>query len=61
MSDSNKKYKRVGIIGTVLFHGLLILAFVFFGLGYQIPPPEEEGVEVNLGYSDQGDGANTAD
>lgn len=50
------KYNRNGLIGTIVFHGILLLLFIFMGLTYKVPPPSEEGVEVNLGYSDQGTG-----
>jgi protein TonB len=54
MDSSEKKNKRKGIIGTILFHVLLIVAFLFMGLTYQIPPPIEEGISINFGYIDQG-------
>ena len=54
MSSSEKKNKRKGIIGTILFHTLLLIAFLFMGLTYQIPPPPEEGISINFGYIDQG-------
>ena len=54
MSSSEKKNKRKGIIGTILFHTLLLIAFLFMGLTYQIPPPPEEGISINFGYVDEG-------
>ena len=54
MTASEKKSKRNGIFGTILFHVLLIVAFLFMGLTYQIPPPPEEGISINFGYMDQG-------
>lgn len=49
-----------GIIGTILFHGLALLCFIFFGFRTPLPLPEEEGVEigtdVNLGNSETGFG-----
>jgi outer membrane biosynthesis protein TonB len=45
-----------GIIGTILFHAGLIALFIFLGLSTPLPLPGEEGVEVNLGYTDQGMG-----
>lgn len=44
------------IIGTILFHTLVALLFIFYGLTTPLPLPEEQGVEVNLGNSDQGMG-----
>ena len=48
------KDKRKGIFGTVLVHALLIVAFLFMGLTYQDPPPPEEGISINFGFSDEG-------
>ena len=54
MTSSEKKNKRNGIIGTILFHALLLLSFLFMGLTYRIPPPPEEGISINFGFDDQG-------
>lgn len=51
-----RKDKRKAIIGTVLFHLLLLFCLVFFSLRTPLPLPEEEGVFVALGYSEQGFG-----
>ncbi|MBT6650335.1 MAG: hypothetical protein HOB54_03075, partial [Flavobacteriales bacterium] len=53
MTSSEKKNKRKGIIGTILFHALLLVAFLFMGLTYQDPPPTEEGISINFGYMDE--------
>ena len=53
MSDSEKKNKRNGIIGTILFHALLLVAFLFMGLTYRIPPPPEEGISINFGFEEE--------
>ncbi|HQI70926.1 MAG TPA: hypothetical protein PLT47_09260 [Bacteroidales bacterium] len=50
------KYQKGGIAGTLLFHALLLVCFIFFGFTTPLPLPAEEGVEVNLGYSDNGMG-----
>ncbi len=50
------KDKIRGIIGTILFHLLLLLALVFMALHTPLPLPGEEGVEVNLGYDNKGTG-----
>ncbi len=42
-----KKYNTHGIIGSVIFHILVLLLLIFFGL--QTLPQEEEGILVNLG------------
>lgn len=44
--------------GTVLSVGVVFVALFLLGLSYQNPPPEEQGVEVNLGDSDFGFGDN---
>ena len=54
MSSSEKKNKRNGVVGTIIFHLLLLVAFLFMGLTYSIPPPPEEGISINFGFSDQG-------
>ena len=56
MSPSEKHNKRNGIIGTILFHSLLLIAFLFLGLTYQDPPPAEEGISINFGFVDNGMG-----
>ncbi|MEC7646532.1 MAG: energy transducer TonB [Bacteroidota bacterium] len=54
MTSLEKKNKRNGIIGTILFHTLLFFAFLFMGLTYQDPPPPEEGISINFGFNDEG-------
>ncbi len=38
-----------GIIGTVLFHCLLLLCFFFMGFKTPLPLPAEEGIEIDMG------------
>lgn len=45
-----------GLIGTILFHALIVLALIFMALRTPLPLPSEGGVEVNLGNSDDGMG-----
>ena len=54
MGAGDKRDKTKGIIGTILFHSLLIILFLFMGLTYRIPPPPEEGISINFGYMDEG-------
>ena len=56
MTAAEKKSKRKGIIGTILFHAFLLVAFLFMGLTYQDPPPAEEGISINFGFIDEGFG-----
>jgi len=51
----NNSDKRRGLIGTILFHLLLLVIFIFYGLTYEFPPPQE-GILINFGTSDQGTG-----
>jgi len=56
MSAAEKKSKRKGIIGTMMFHALLMVAFLFMGLKHQDPPPNEEGISINFGFIEEGFG-----
>lgn len=49
------KHKREGFIGTVIFHIILLIVFIYAGLTYTVPPPEY-GMLVNFGTSDTGSG-----
>jgi len=48
--------RKYGIIGTLLFHGILIALLIFFGFSTPLPLPEEEGILVNFGTSSTGSG-----
>ncbi len=52
----NSKNKRIGFIGTALFHISIIILLFFFGFRTPIPLPEEEGILINFGNTDQGAG-----
>ena len=54
MSSSEKNNKIKGIAGTIIFHSLLAICFIFMGLTYRIPPPPEEGITINFGFTDEG-------
>lgn len=56
MRETDKKDRRAALIGTLIFHGIVLLGMLFLSLTTPLPLPGEEGVEVNLGYSDQGMG-----
>ncbi|MGQ1785755.1 MULTISPECIES: cell envelope integrity protein TolA [unclassified Saccharicrinis] len=47
-----KKYNRQGVVGSVIFHVLILLLLIFFGL--TTLPQEEEGILVNLGNVETG-------
>lgn len=50
------KDRRRGVIGTVIVHAILLVFLLLVALRTPLPLPGEEGVEVNLGYDDQGSG-----
>jgi len=54
--EEQHSFKRKGLIGTVIFHLLLFLSFLFMALHTPLPLPGEEGVEVSLGNSKTGSG-----
>ena len=56
MVAPEKRNKIKGFIGTILFHALVLIAFLFMGLTYQDPPPLEEGISINFGFNDTGVG-----
>jgi len=53
-TEDKNKYK--GIAGTVLFHGMLLVLFLFFGFRTPLPLPAEQGIAINFGTSDDGMG-----
>jgi TonB family protein len=50
------KDKQKGILGTIIFHILLVLCLFWLALHTPLPLPAEEGVEVDLGFSADGMG-----
>lgn len=50
------KDRRRGIIGTIVVHAILLVFLLLVALRTPLPLPGEEGVEVNLGYDEQGSG-----
>ncbi len=51
--ENDSKIK--GLIGTIVFHALLLLLLLFVALSKEIPM-EEEGLTVNFGVTDKGSG-----
>lgn len=48
-------YKLIGLIVSIVAHGLLILCLLLMGVRYPDPPPPELGVEMDMGeFSDVG-------
>nr|WP_320118531.1 TonB family protein [uncultured Marinifilum sp.] len=54
MADS--KNKRIGLAGTLFFHIGLIALLYILGFHTPLPLPEEQGILVNFGNSNQGTG-----
>ena len=54
--DRTKNTKA--LVATLIWHGALLLFFIFVGftMPQPPPPPVDQGLEVNLGNSDQGSG-----
>jgi len=50
-----QKHKK-GIIGTLIFHVIIGAIFMIFGYTTPLPLPEEEGILINFGDSDDGFG-----
>lgn len=46
--------QKRGIISTVLFHAAILLILLFMGLKVPFPPPTEEGIMVDFGFSATG-------
>lgn len=53
---NDRKAARWALLATVLFAALTVCALLWLGLYRLTPPPPEYGVEVNLGYSEDGMG-----
>lgn len=55
-----KKNKRTGMITSLIIHGLLLLLFLFLGLT-TIQPKPEEGMMINFGNTETGQGNSEMD
>ncbi|MFN7116747.1 MAG: energy transducer TonB [Saprospiraceae bacterium] len=60
ISQTEQKNKRYGLITSVIVHTLLIILALLPMVYFQNPPPEQEGILVNLGFPDQGQGDENA-
>lgn len=49
------KNSRNGLIGTILFHALVLIFFLFYGLSTPVPLPEQV-IRINFGTSNDGVG-----
>jgi colicin import membrane protein len=43
-----------GIVGTTLFHGIILVIVIFLGFIVPYPPPDEEGILINFGTDETG-------
>lgn len=59
--EQKKSDKRTGAIATILFHVLLTLLFLFFGLQQPNPLPKEETIELVMEDMGGGGGSVAAD
>lgn len=50
------KEHRKGIIATLVFHGIILILFLFWGFRTPLPLPAEEGILINFGETDFGSG-----
>ncbi len=48
-----KKHKK-GILGTIIYHVIILILLIIFGFFTPLPLPGEEGILVNFGTSDRG-------
>jgi colicin import membrane protein len=55
MDDRSKKDKRAGVIGSTIFHGIILILLMILGLSSM--PKQEEGILVDFGDSSTGMGA----
>ncbi len=60
MTQQEQKNKRYGIIISSILHTLIIILFLLPFLTYPDPPPGQEGILVNLGLPDVGQGDDNA-
>ncbi len=56
MESKWSKNNLIGLVGTLVFHAIVFVLLLIFGFSTELPLPGEKGVEINLGYYDQGTG-----
>lgn len=54
-----KNFKKEALIGTIVFHTILLLLLLFFAFKTKLPLPEEIGVEVVFGGGGGGGGSSS--
>jgi len=54
--QKERKTRITAFVGTILCYAILLVCMLFLSLSTPLPLPGEEGIEVNLGNSDDGMG-----
>ena len=54
--EKAKKDRKMATYGSLGIHAVLLLIFLFFGLHYMEPKPED-GIPVNFGYQEAAGGS----
>jgi outer membrane biosynthesis protein TonB len=60
VSQQEQRNKRYGMISSVVMHSVIIMLALLPFFTYPDPPPGQEGILVNLGLPDQGQGEENA-
>lgn len=60
LSPQEEKDKKKGMTTSIVLHALLIFIALLPFLTFPDPPPGQEGIVVNLGLPDQGEGDNNS-
>lgn len=55
MFENLKRHKK-GLIGTIAFHGILIILFLTMGFHTPLPLPQEKGILINFGTVEEAGG-----
>lgn len=59
MEIIQEKESRAGLIGTIVFHAILLLCIIFFGMTYQDPPPINESAML-IDFGNAGGGSSSS-
>ncbi len=51
------KYRNRGLIGTIVFHVIILMLIMFWGFSTPLPLPSEEGILINFGTDEFGAGS----
>jgi outer membrane biosynthesis protein TonB len=56
----NNKINIPGLIGTIIFHGIIVLILLLFGYITPLPIPQEQGILIAFGNTETGEGNSKA-